>query len=208
MIDTAEIFVAEAMLDGQMFNIDSDMSAGMHVQHPETEFRLKKVSEKFIESIHLMVNEPSVGLFRIHEHVRRSVPQIVDKKLEMQNFQKKIHGVCYDLDYSIRTVQSMQKIPHFTIIQECLRSAIASKQNLDAAKNQRTMKYDSHRIDEEPVVIGPPQAEVEGSICPNCMKIWNSQDELIIHWQNEHATQETPINTEVAVPAEQDNNIS
>ncbi|XP_031572447.1 BLOC-1-related complex subunit 8 homolog isoform X4 [Actinia tenebrosa] len=173
MIDTAEIFVAEAMLDGQMFNIDSDMSAGMHVQHPETEFRLKKVSEKFIESIHLMVNEPSVGLFRIHEHVRRSVPQIVDKKLEMQNFQKKIHGVCYDLDYSIRTVQSMQKIPHFTIIQECLRSAIASKQNLDAAKNQRTMKYDSHRIDEEPVVIGPPQAEVE-----------------------------------VAVPAEQDNNIS
>ena len=39
------------------------------------------VTEKFLENIHTMLNEPSVGLYRMQEHVRRSLPQLVDKKV-------------------------------------------------------------------------------------------------------------------------------
>ncbi|XP_048584233.1 BLOC-1-related complex subunit 8 homolog isoform X2 [Nematostella vectensis] len=171
-----------------------DMSGpiGLEVQHPETEYRLKKVSEKFIESIHLMVNEPSVGLYRIQEHVRRSLPQLVDKKMELRSCQNQINGVCYDLDYSIKTVQSMQHIPHFTIIQECLRSAIASKKNLDAAKlERRSKKVDEGSGAQSADAVSEVSIEtqdVEGFICPNCMQVLTSQDELLEHWQSQHET--------------------
>ena len=39
------------------------------------------VTEKFLENIHTMLNEPSVGLYRVQEHVRRSLPQLIDKKV-------------------------------------------------------------------------------------------------------------------------------
>ena len=32
-----------------------------------------------------MLNEPSVGLYRVQEHIRRSLPQLVDKKVSMLN---------------------------------------------------------------------------------------------------------------------------
>lgn len=41
------------------------------------------VTEKFLENIHTMLNEPSVGLYRVQEHVRRSLPQLVDKKVHV-----------------------------------------------------------------------------------------------------------------------------
>lgn len=41
------------------------------------------VTEKFLENIHTMLNEPSVGLYRVQEHVRRSLPQLVDKKVNI-----------------------------------------------------------------------------------------------------------------------------
>lgn len=46
------------------------------------------VTEKFLENIHMMLNEPSVGLYRVQEHVRRSLPQLVDKKVSMSVTQK------------------------------------------------------------------------------------------------------------------------
>jgi len=44
---------------------------------------LHSVTERFLENIHTMLNEPSVGLYRVQEHVRRSLPQLVDKKVSL-----------------------------------------------------------------------------------------------------------------------------
>ena len=46
---------------------------------------LHSVTERFLENIHTMLNEPSVGLYRVQEHVRRSLPQLVDKKVLLLN---------------------------------------------------------------------------------------------------------------------------
>jgi len=39
------------------------------------------VSEKLSENIHIVANEPSLAFFRIQEHVRKTMPPLVDKKV-------------------------------------------------------------------------------------------------------------------------------
>ncbi|XP_022780074.1 BLOC-1-related complex subunit 8 homolog isoform X3 [Stylophora pistillata] len=145
----------------------------LELSSQDTEHKLRRVTEKFLENIHMMLNEPSVGLYRVQEHVRRSLPQLVDKKIEMQSLQKKVQGISYDVDYSLKTVQSMQNISHFTIIQECLKSAIASKKNLDFKKVERKdQKADaSVDSDDEPEVL----ESVQGGISHLTIRVLSAQ---------------------------------
>jgi len=39
------------------------------------------VSEKLSENIQIVANEPSLAFFRIQEHVRKTLPPLVDKKV-------------------------------------------------------------------------------------------------------------------------------
>ncbi|KAJ7365736.1 BLOC-1- complex subunit 8 [Desmophyllum pertusum] len=195
MAGISELYTAKAMLDSQMVHMGKQADIGsLEFSNQETEYKLRRVTEKFLENIHTMLNEPSVGLYRVQEHVRRSLPQLVDRKIEMQSLHKKVQGISYDVEYSLKTVQSMRNISHFTIIQECLKSAIASKKNLDRRKLERKdQKPDaSGDTDDEPEVL----ESVEGFICPNCMQTWSDQEELLQHWQSahEHMSQGIPMN--------------
>ena len=62
------------------YHIFSFLSMTMQVKtYPHAHY--DSVTEKFLENIHTMLNEPSVGLYRVQEHVRRSLPQLVEKKV-------------------------------------------------------------------------------------------------------------------------------
>jgi len=39
------------------------------------------VAEKISESMNIVANEPSLAFFRVQEHVRKSLPQLVDQKV-------------------------------------------------------------------------------------------------------------------------------
>ena len=39
------------------------------------------VSERLSENIHIVANEPSLAFYRIQEHVRKTLPQLLDKKV-------------------------------------------------------------------------------------------------------------------------------
>lgn len=39
------------------------------------------VTDKFTESMYVLANEPSVALYRLQEHVRRSLPELVQHKV-------------------------------------------------------------------------------------------------------------------------------
>lgn len=41
------------------------------------------VSDKFTESMYVLANEPSVALYRLQEHVRRSLPELVQHKVSV-----------------------------------------------------------------------------------------------------------------------------
>ena len=58
----------------------------LNILQPKYNFGyLHSVTEQFLENIHTMLNEPSVGLYRVQEHVRRSLPQLVDRKVLLLN---------------------------------------------------------------------------------------------------------------------------
>ena len=42
------------------------------------------VSDKFTESMYVLANEPSVALYRLQEHVRRSLPELVQHKVSYE----------------------------------------------------------------------------------------------------------------------------
>ena len=39
------------------------------------------VTEKFSECLHIVANEPSLALFRLQEHVRKSLPKLAQSKV-------------------------------------------------------------------------------------------------------------------------------
>lgn len=42
---------------------------------------LDLVTDKFTESVYVLANEPSVALYRLQEHVRRSLPELAQHKV-------------------------------------------------------------------------------------------------------------------------------
>ncbi|XP_055564018.1 BLOC-1-related complex subunit 8 isoform X2 [Falco biarmicus] len=50
------------------------------MEEPEMQLKVKKVTDKFTESMYVLANEPSVALYRLQEHVRRSLPELAQHK--------------------------------------------------------------------------------------------------------------------------------
>lgn len=44
---------------------------------------LDPVTDKFTESVYVLANEPSVALYRLQEHVRRSLPELAQHKVRV-----------------------------------------------------------------------------------------------------------------------------
>lgn len=47
---------------------------------------LVAVTDKFTESMYVLANEPSVALYRLQEHVRRSLPELAQHKVSRASF--------------------------------------------------------------------------------------------------------------------------
>lgn len=46
--------------------------------------RVFRVTSGFNESLYLAANEPSLGMYRIQEHVQSNIPKVVDQKQQLQ----------------------------------------------------------------------------------------------------------------------------
>ena len=65
---------------------------GLRHLDPETDFKVHRVVSRINESIHMVASEPSLGLFRIQEHVYRTLPQLVERKNDLKVNSNKIEG--------------------------------------------------------------------------------------------------------------------
>ncbi|GAB6019868.1 hypothetical protein CHUAL_001406 [Chamberlinius hualienensis] len=98
----------------------------------------KKVAEKISENMHIIANEPSLALYRLQEHVRKSLPQLVDKRIEVNRIHQDLQGKCYDAEYAVNAVKSLQKSgARFHNIHDLLKNAIFFKQQLTYEENHR-----------------------------------------------------------------------
>ncbi|XP_030322267.1 BLOC-1-related complex subunit 8 isoform X2 [Calypte anna] len=105
------------------------------MEEPEMQLKVKKVTDKFTESMYLLANEPSVALYRLQEHVRRSLPELAQHKSDMQSWEEQSQGAIYTVEYACSAIRSMTASSvYFRSIDTLLRHAIALKDQLSAAQ--------------------------------------------------------------------------
>ncbi|XP_055387091.1 BLOC-1-related complex subunit 8 homolog [Condylostylus longicornis] len=108
--------------------------------------KVGKTSEKIVENIHIVANEPSMAFYRIQEHVRKVLPPITEKRTEVLRLQNDLRGNCFDVEYGVSAVKSIEKAnKSFSKTEELLKTAIFLKQQLKyEGSRQKPRKKVSH----------------------------------------------------------------
>ncbi|OWA54498.1 hypothetical protein BV898_18898 [Hypsibius exemplaris] len=115
---------------------------------PNFDRKVHKVADKLSENIHGILNEPSLGLYRIHEHVRKSMPLLCSKKLEASQQLNQLQGACYDMELTLNAAQGLlNSKSHFSTVHGLMKNSIflaqhiqyerARNMNLDLQSRQR-----------------------------------------------------------------------
>lgn len=91
--------------------------------------------------MHIIANEPSLAYYRIQEHVRKTLPLIVERRAEVIQLKEELQGKCYDLEYAVGAVKSIEAADEpLKNIQELLKNAIFLKQQLKYEEARRSKK--------------------------------------------------------------------
>lgn len=155
---------------------------------PEAYYKVRKITSKVNDCFHMLANEPSLGLYRMQEHVHRTIPGLVDRKKELDSLRKKVEGVSYDMDYSISAIDSIGNIRQFTNISEALKSAISLKSKLEEKENLEKVEKDKQAAVAHVANRSISQNEIaEGYICPICYYAHENQEALMAHWKTQHS---------------------
>ncbi|XP_071444605.1 BLOC-1-related complex subunit 8 homolog [Hetaerina americana] len=111
---------------------------------PELEVKVKKATERISENMHIVANEPSLAFYRLQEHVRKALPPMVDKRVEVKRLHQELQGRCYDMEYAVGAVKSMEGAEqHFLNIQDLIKNAVFHKQQLKYEETRKTKKEPS-----------------------------------------------------------------
>ncbi|XP_067007838.1 BLOC-1-related complex subunit 8 homolog isoform X2 [Anabrus simplex] len=94
--------------------------------------------------MHIVANEPSLAFYRLQEHVRKALPPMVEKRVEVTKLHHELQGRCYDVEYAVGAVKSMEGAEeNFNNIQELLKNAVFLKQQIKYEEARRNKKESS-----------------------------------------------------------------
>ncbi|GAA6222321.1 BLOC-1-related complex subunit 8 isoform X1 [Lates calcarifer] len=107
------------------------------MEDQEMQLKVRRVTDKFTESMYVLANEPSVALYRLQEHVRRSLPELVQHKTDMQSWEEQSQGAIYTVEYACSAVKSMTNSSmYFKNIDSLLRQAITMKEQISNSQGR------------------------------------------------------------------------
>jgi len=101
----------------------SEQARLVHHLDTDTTHRLLRGNRKMSEFLHHLANEPSIGLYHVSDHVRRTVPKTVDLKKTLKATCKAVEDLHYDMDYTMRTVESLNELQSFKNMNGLLKQA-------------------------------------------------------------------------------------
>ncbi|KAM7328398.1 BLOC-1-related complex subunit 8 [Alexandromys fortis] len=102
------------------------------MEEPEMLLKGKKVTDKFTESVYVLANEPSVALYRLQEHVRRSLPELAQHKADMQRWEEQSQGAIYTVEYACSAVKSLvDSSVYFRSVEGLLKQAISIRDHMN-----------------------------------------------------------------------------
>lgn len=70
--------------------------------------------------MHIVANEPSLAFYRLQEHVRKSLPPMVENRVEVIKLHRELQGHCYDVEYAVR-YELIQKQCHYIVRQNSVK---------------------------------------------------------------------------------------
>ena len=105
----------------------------------EAKAKTAKICSKLNEGIYIAANEPSLGMYRLQEHVRFSIPKLARCQREFRNIQSKVEGASYDLEYDTETLKKMGSLTQFTSIRNKIRKAVEIRQNWEKKEYQKKL---------------------------------------------------------------------
>ncbi|KRX90570.1 Protein MEF2BNB -like protein [Trichinella pseudospiralis] len=73
----------------------------------DLEQKCRKTCEDLSECLYMVAHEPTLGLYRIEEHIRKSVPTLVEMQHKIQKVNERVEGVCFDINNAITTVEDI-----------------------------------------------------------------------------------------------------
>ncbi|CAG5135082.1 unnamed protein product, partial [Candidula unifasciata] len=112
-------------------------------------------ADRYSETVNIIANEPSVALYRIQEHIRRTLPRLIDQKHEVEDMKVRVQGACFDAEYASKTVKAMSSSSaHFQNIQELLKNAVFVKQQINYKDNKRKQARIAAGISDPDAVTG------------------------------------------------------
>ncbi|CAB4068795.1 MEF2BNB [Lepeophtheirus salmonis] len=104
----------------------------------ELETRVKKVGERISENLHICANEPSLALYRLAEHVKKTLPPTVESRKRVRILRSELQGAYFDADYSLQVIHSMDKASSYlTQTQELLKNSIFLVQQIKYERTRR-----------------------------------------------------------------------
>ncbi|XP_065919563.1 BLOC-1-related complex subunit 8 homolog [Dysidea avara] len=122
-----------------VFEMVSTPNRITHFEELEARNKVTKICQKLNEGIYVATNEPSLGMYRVQEHVRFNVPKLARCTKELQNMQSKIEGSSYDVEYDTETLKKMASITQFTTIRDKIRRAIEIRQSWEKKEYEKKL---------------------------------------------------------------------
>ncbi|XP_012253766.1 BLOC-1-related complex subunit 8 homolog [Athalia rosae] len=111
----------------------------------ELETKVKKATERISENMHIVANEPSLAFYRLQEHVRKALPPMIEKRVEVLALQQQLQGRCYDVEYAVTAIKAMEGAgKNYDNTLDLIKNAIFFKQQLKY-QEQRRLKKDGSR---------------------------------------------------------------
>lgn len=108
------------------------------MEEPELQLKGKKVTDKFTESVYVLANEPSVALYRLQEHVRRSLPELAQHKADMQRWEEQSQGAVYTVEYACSAVKNLvDSGVYFRSVEGLLKQAISIREHMGSGAHSQ-----------------------------------------------------------------------
>lgn len=112
-------------------NFDKIIPSNTKMVETEIEFRSKIFSKHLTDTLQSVSNEPSLGFYRIEEHIHKSIQNVGDKAKELSQLNEKLKGTKFDLEYSIDSVNRLKNSnKNFDSIEVLLRQSIENANKL------------------------------------------------------------------------------
>ncbi|CAF3064830.1 unnamed protein product [Rotaria socialis] len=105
---------------------------------PDVEAKVRSSVRAINDTVQANANEPSLAFYRIQEHVRKSLPTMIQKRIELGNLHDRMTGLIFDIEYSVDAVKSIEKSDeHVNNIATCLEKSIYISKQIHLIKQQQ-----------------------------------------------------------------------